>query len=134
MSYFTTKELVPPETYLKLGDTALTLFDKKILITLEFIREQLGKPITVNNWHTGGHFKYRGFRPADCKVGALKSAHKTGEAVDFNVKNMTAEDVRVWLKKNADILPYPIRCESEVSWVHIDTRAKAGHKVYFFNP
>ena len=61
------------------------------------------------------------------------SAHVEGQAVDFSVKGMTAAEVRKWLKQHEDRLPYPIRLEDGVKWVHCDVR-DAGVKVYIFNP
>ena len=34
---------------------------------------------------------------------------------------MTAQQVRDFIVKNQDKLPYPIRLEGGVNWVHIDT-------------
>lgn len=134
MKHFTTQELVPHEAYNLLNEQAIKLIDNRLIETLDFIREALNKPIIVNNWHKGGSFNNRGFRAFNSTVGAEKSAHKEGLAADFDVIGMEAEQVREWLKDNAHILPYPIRVESGVHWVHIDLRAKEGHKVYFFKP
>ena len=61
------------------------------------------------------------------------SAHSQGTAVDFDVKGMTALDVRNWIKVNQVLLPYPIRLEQDVAWVHLDMRndGKKGKVVYF---
>lgn len=132
--HFTIKELVPRKTYEEYGNEAWKLLDKKAVDTIDFIREKLDLPITVNDWAWGGKFQYRGYRPENCPVGADRSAHKDGCAFDFDVKGMTAEEVRQWLEKNKHELPHPIRCEKVVNWVHIDTRAKLDYKLYFFQP
>lgn len=132
--HFTLKELVPIDVYNQYGKEAWKLFDEKLIDTIDFIREKLDKPIIINDWQWGGKNQYRGYRPENCKVGALNSAHKDGMAVDMTVKGMTAEDVRTWLKDNHNDLPWPIRCEKDVNWVHVDTRAKFGIKLYFFKP
>ena len=59
------------------------------------------------------------------------SAHCTANAADFSVEGMTAEEVRNWLVSQK--LPYPIRLEAGVDWVHLDCN-NAGQKIYFFNP
>lgn len=134
---FRLKELVPPDIYDKLGNEAWSLFDDKLIETIDFIRDALGRPITINNWmwnKKDNAMTLRGYRPKDCAIGAVNSAHKTGEAIDFDVQGMKAFEVRTWLKLHADILPHPIRVEDDVNWVHLDVRAKEGHKVYFFKP
>ena len=46
---------------------------------------------------------------------------------------MTADEVRDRLQDMADRLPFPIRLERNVSWVHLDVAAKEGQeKVYLF--
>lgn len=132
--HFNLKELVSREVYDQYGKEAWKLFDQRAIDTIDFIRDELDLPITVNNWSWGGDYQLRGYRPERCHIGAANSAHKQGMAFDFDVKGMTADDVRQWLKDNESKLPYPIRCEAGVNWVHIDTRAKQGHKLYFFNP
>ena len=49
------------------------------------------------------------------------SAHCTGEAYDITVQGMSAEEARQLIIKNKDNLPYPIRLEDGVSWLHVDT-------------
>ena len=45
-----------------------------------------------------------------------------GTAVDFDVQGMSAEEVRKWIERNKVLLPYPIRLEEGVNWVHLDMR------------
>jgi uncharacterized protein YcbK (DUF882 family) len=86
------------------------------------VREFFGKPVTVNNWKWGGSFQYRGYRPPHCMVGAAQSYHKRGMAFDFDVKGLTADVVRGFIKEHQDdpLLHLIMRMESEVSWCHID--------------
>lgn len=134
MTHFIIEELVSKELFkLKTEEELWKLFSPEILESLAFIREKLGKRITVNNWHKGGVFNNRGFRPKNCKIGAKNSAHKEGKAIDFDVEDMTAEEVRDWLIENQDELPYPLRYEKDVSWVHIDTRNNTNEKLYGFS-
>ena len=63
------------------------------------------------------------------------SAHTMGKAVDFDVEGMTADEVRGWLAEHGAYLPYPIRVENDVNWLHMDVfQNKDNVKVYFFNP
>jgi len=132
--HFNIKELVSRKTYEEFGTGAWQLFDPKIIEVIDWIRDQLNAPITVNNWSWGGQFENRGYRDENCTVGKAKSAHKQGMALDFDVKGMTAYEVRQWLFHHADELPHSIRCEEGVNWVHVDTRAIKGKNLYFFKP
>ena len=40
---------------------------------------------------------------------------------DFTVRGLTAEEARNKIIQNAYLLPYPIRMEKNVTWLHIDT-------------
>ena len=93
--HFDLRELVDPSTFENEGENAINFIDSRIPVLLEKIRQLCGnKPMTINTWHVGGKFQYRGFRPQYVKVGAAKSMHKSGKAVDFDVKGMTADEVR----------------------------------------
>lgn len=54
--YFKVQELVPPSIYDQMGDRALILLDDRAVITLDSLREHLGKCI-VNDWCFGGHYE-----------------------------------------------------------------------------
>ena len=126
--YFDTQEVVCKHVYDKFGDSAWAFFDPRLLETLLFIREGIGKPIYVNNWQIGGNLSQRGLRCNVCNLVREKtdlkkvylSAHIFGKGIDFDVKGMTAQQVRDWLEEHKEDLPYKIRVEDCVSWVHID--------------
>lgn len=141
--YFSIKELVDNEVFAKYGEDAWQFFTDDILETLLFIREGIGKPMTINN---GSNFTQRGLRTNQSplvkgKVGIYLSAHILGRAFDFDVAGMDAEEVRSWIFEHKDALPYPVRLEhinsktnKPITWVHIDTiNNRKGQKVYFFN-
>ena len=145
--YFNIHELVSPKVYNKMGSGAWCLFDTDALETLLFIRENLGKSITINNWFWGGKFKQRGFRENTSSIVSKKtekdvvylSGHVIGKAFDFDVKGMEAEEVRDWLKEKASELPCKIRLEHKkngepINWVHLDTKHYPDKpKVYLFD-
>ena len=60
--YFEIQELVDKTVFDKFGQTAWKFIDKDLLACLLIIREKLGKPMTINNWHKGGQFSQRGLR------------------------------------------------------------------------
>ena len=81
----------------------------------------------------------RGLRCNLCPIVANKqslylSAHILGKAGDFTVRGLTAEEARNKIIQNTHLLPYPIRMEKNVTWLHIDTLPQHNivEKVYLF--
>jgi hypothetical protein len=85
--------------------------------------------------------KERGLRCNLCDLSRAKtnkgiiyvSPHFTGQGTDSDVKGMISEEARQWLIKHQDEIPYPIRLEKDVTWLHQDSR-DAGQKVTLVNP
>lgn len=129
-AYFEIHELVDEEVFEKFGEKAWRFFDPRTLETLLILRENLNKPITINNWKWGGSFSQRGLRHNQSdlvrnKTSIYLSAHIRGCAIDLDVKYMTANEVRQWIVDNSDLFPHKIRLERKlrgnyISWVHID--------------
>lgn len=127
--YFALRELVDEPTYKKYGDFAWNFLRTELLETLFVLRDKIIKqPMTINNWMTGGKFSQRGLRhnmSAEIRkyTDAGKqymSAHALGAGVDFDVKGMTAAEVRSLVQAKANLLPHPVRLEDKVNWVHVD--------------
>lgn len=139
--HFDIEELVSPEVFKKYGVKAWMFFDPRLLITIDWIRKELGLPMIINNWVWGGPFTQRGLRENTSRIVAEKteagkiylSGHVLAMAVDFDVEGMEAEDVRQWLVERQYDLPFPIRLETGVSWCHLDVMG-TGVKVYLFKP
>ena len=127
--YFKIEELVDRSTLMTLGEDACwKLFDEKVLILIDKIRKFFGRPMVINNWSTGGRFSQRGFRGKTSATGAPKSAHKNGQALDFDVVGLTAQFVRNSLILNRDKL-FPEMTEIEmtikkvpINWNHVSVR------------
>lgn len=135
--HFDLREFVDKKTYLRSGGGILKTMDKRLVPIMEKIRSLCGdRPITINNWHLGGKFQYRGYRPSDCPVGAVRSMHKFFKAVDFDVEGMTAEQVRGVIRLNkTELMKLGLtRIERGVNWVHIDTKDTGSDDLIEFNP
>jgi hypothetical protein len=138
--YFKIYELVCPHVFAKYAERAWQFFDPRFLITIDVLREKFGVPMMANNWHDNGQFTQRGLRCTQCEMirNAVEknelylSAHLMGRAGDFDVSGMTAGEAREWIVKNANLLPYHVRLEDAVSWLHIDTVDYSDDKVYIF--
>lgn len=128
-------ELVDETTLLTLGDSAWRLFDPYLLSTMDRIRNRYNAPVTVNNWHSGGPYRFRGFRPSNCTEGAPLSAHRRGQAFDFDVQGMTAEKVRADILKNKGDIDFMFinAIEAGTNWIHISTE-NVPNRIKVFNP
>ena len=93
----------------------------RVLKGLDMLREDLG-PVTVNNWYWAGKFQNRGLRTSKYYKGRVSySQHTFGRAFDFDVKGMSAEQVRIHIRANHS--KYGITAiENGVNWVHADWR------------
>lgn len=146
-SYFKIQELVGKRTYNKHKNRAWKFFSTEALEMLLILREGIGKPITINNWHKGGKFSQRGlrsnvqniFRQLTLSLKLYLSGHVLGEAFDLDVKGMSSIEVRNWIQVNSHLFPFKIRLEHkkngvEINWVHIDCiQEEHNPKVYLFN-
>lgn len=126
MKYFNVYEVVDKTTYTKYKDSSIRFLDNRILETLDIIREILGVPMVVNDWYWGGNNQQRGLRTNICQIVKSKgnelylSNHCFGRAIDAVSAKMSAEEMRKKIILNAYKLPYPIRLEAGVSWLHFD--------------
>lgn len=149
IKYFKLQELVPNHIYNLRGEKAWELLDQRALLTLQWLREQLGECV-VNNWHVGGQYSQSGLRThefhqqdgitnmkdAKIKMNDSMSQHKYGRAFDCKFKRYTADQAREWIKENwhKSGLPWAITLEEDVSWLHFDVRTQPENKVYTFKP
>lgn len=146
-NYFCIEEFVSKRVYTKYGESAWKFICPRLLHTVLIIREKLDKPMTINNWKWGGKFSQRGLRSnlgyifysMFKKRRMYLSAHVMGKAIDFDVKGMTATEVRQWLNGIHKELPYKIRLEhlmkgKPISWVHLDMYWESkNNKIRLFN-
>ena len=133
LKHFKIYEFVDKETYELLGEQAWKLFNMDLLLDLDWLRFKLDKKITVNDWYWGGEYQNRGFRTAKSTVGSTTSQHRSGNAVDFTVDGMTAEEVRQFILDNEDTYEDINRMEDDVSWVHIDGKHVV-ERIHLFKP
>ena len=132
--YFSIQELVDEPTYKKYGERAWMFFNPILLRTLDGIREYFGKPIMVNNWESGGTMDSRGLRSPNDNTGSKWGFHYKGNAVDFSVSDMTAEEVRKIIIEHQNEPPFEdiTALEADVSWVHMDFRNIDSNKILVF--
>ena len=134
--FFQVRELVCGHVFSKWGERSWQFLDTAYLHNLLVIRRDiLQLPMTCN--HEGA--EQRGLRCNRCelvkeKKNAYLSSHILGKAGDFSVKGLTAQEARSRIRNMANLLPYPLRMEGGVTWLHIDTLPQFGitQKVYEF--
>lgn len=124
---FNIRELVCPHCYAKFGELSWQFLSTELLYTLYQLRYEIFKqPIIINNWHSGGEYDERGLRCNMCNLVKSKksiylSAHVLGKAIDFNVRELTSEEMNQIIRCNSHKFKYPIRLETNTNgWCHID--------------
>ena len=141
MDYFKAHELVCPHVYRKYGEQALQFADPRLLTWLAWLRKTIGKPVTANTYGNGGQYSQRGYRCNLCSIVKDKtfdndmylSAHTRFQAVDFNVQDMSDEDVRLWIVRHQSEMPINIRMETgTVGWTHVDVANNTGNRIINF--
>jgi hypothetical protein len=112
--FFTPQELLDPESFAKFGADGLRYYRPEILAALDWRREhyptkdpQGRRAMTVNNWATGGPFKFRGLRLPQFKVQGSAdwtpwSGHSWGAAIDDSAVGCTPEEMRAWILEQHD--------------------------------
>lgn len=139
--YFKIEELVSKEVLAHYGESRCWGFlDINLLKALDRLRANLGRAITVNNWFWGGPFSQRGLRAnldPICSSKTIKgswynSQHSMGRGVDFDVKGMSAKEVRAYLVEHQSEYPEITYVEDDVSWVHMDTRNSIYEGLHLF--
>lgn len=132
--YFKVRELVCDHTYNKWGEQSWQFLDTEWLQTLLVLRKDILQTGMICN---NSSMHQRGLRCNMCNLVSTKqrvylSAHVLGKAGDFTVVGMTADEARKKVVERAELLPYPVRMEEGVSWLHIDVLPVSDNKITFF--
>lgn len=122
---FMIQEFVPRDVYQRFGESSIWFIDQRIITLAQHFRDLFG-PLTVNNWHAGGLFDSRGFRPCTDPDGAKFSQHRFGRAVDLVFDDEPAEFIREYIRKNFIHLNQEFGLttieKDTPTWVHVDLR------------
>ena len=139
--YFKITELVCSHVFEKHGERAWIFISTIYLHTLLVLRRDILKVPLVCNTAT---LTQRGLRCNLCDIVKEKteddivylSAHHLGIGGDLSSPEMTAEEMRQKIEEKQDLLPYPVRIELKVNWLHIDCYDDIDNdnKITYFNP
>lgn len=90
---FDVREFVPKSVFDEFGAVFCLRFVNPIMLKYAtWLKAELGKKyacevsIRINDWHYGGSFQNRAFRPPTSTVGKWTSAHKLAMGVDMDFK------------------------------------------------
>lgn len=138
---FEIQEFVPPEIYNKYGEKSSWFISPEIPVIAQELRDSLsqkyaGKKVIVkiNDWHTGGQYKYSGYRPPNIDdeiKGAFLSQHKLGKAMDIKVfvndVKLSSKEVYDFIMANkTKFISLGLTTMEDVnytkSWNHLDCR------------
>jgi len=100
---------------------------EKGLAIAQFLRETTGLPVTINNWSSGGQYKYSGFRPPQCTIGSPTSEHRKLNANDYKIGNWTGSQMQDFVRKHAtQLFVLGVRRMEHISltptWLHLDCK------------
>lgn len=134
--FFSIQDLVCDHAFAKFGEIAWQFLDTEYLHTVLIVRRDIIQAPMICNFK--GHYQ-RGLRCNICQLVKDKteanqiylSAHCNGAGGDYSSPKMTAEQMRQKIKANAYLLPYNIRIEKGVTWLHLDCY-DTGEKVHEF--
>lgn len=139
--HFKLYELVSPLVYHKYKDFAWNFLNEELLQDLDYLREQWGKPLIINNWYRGGSYKESGFRcNMDSIVKAKKdvycSCHLYGRAYDIKPVNISdVSNLYLCVIDNYDKFLTLSRIENidkTPTWVHIDNMINKQYHITIF--
>jgi hypothetical protein len=139
---FRLEELVGPETFERLGDNCWKLFNQNFLLDVDKfvsdLKRDLGvRGVTVNNWLWKGNFKQSGFREQNTSVGAPRSQHKQGNALDMKFNGCTVAQALAYLEINKSRYPFITTVENIAftpTWLHVDGRVTDSTSLRYVNP
>ena len=135
---FSTQEFVPQHIYEIYGDKSIWFIDYDLVKFAQALRDFVMKPITINNWASGGSYQYRGFRPSDCKEGAALSQHRFGRAIDLSVDGMFIAEVAEIVISRREVWWPQITTMENVqytpTWLHVDKRHTGQKELLIVDP
>ena len=136
---FIIQEFVPQSVYEKWGEKSIWFVQPRIILLAQFLREKFGRPVTINDWHNGGSYQERGYRLPDSPTGGYQSQHKFGNAIDFNIYDLTPDEIRHEILANQSVFMSNGLTTLEdaayaPTWVHGDCRNTRMDEILIVKP
>jgi hypothetical protein len=137
---FNLQDFVHPSAFNSMDDKGLSLLHPDLIDSTQKLREHLKVPMIINNWNYGGTFQNRGWRPQNSKVGAAKSLHKKGAAIDFHSPDLKMKDLfvlvwnaRQWIVENTAFRIIE-NFEFTPGWIHLAIGDPTLKEIQVINP
>ncbi len=137
--HFDVREFVPKEIWDKWGVNSIWWVNPKLVELAELIRNHFNASVTINNWHTGGSFNWRGLRTPSCTEGASLSQHRFMNAIDINVGGKNSDEVFDEIFKNqGKFMTIGLTTMEDKSmtkgWTHLDCRNTGKKELLIVKP
>lgn len=122
---FELQEYMPESLWRQMGEKCIWFLDQRLISLVQFIRDDIGNPVFINNWQVGGALNDCGFRLPDSTTGAALSQHKFGRAADLHIQGVNYNSLRKYIQdewpkfKTAGLTT--IEADTD-SWLHVDIR------------
>lgn len=133
--HFAIHELVDKKTFETTPEWKLWVaFDDRLLKAIDYLREEIGVPVTINNWKWKGEAgrQWSGYRPPGTPYYSQYSQHSFGRAVDMLFSGIAAPEMRTKIKDlinqgKMEHIATSFTFEENmkgkpISWVHMDVR------------
>ena len=123
---FIIQEFVPRRVWEVWREKSIWFINPNMILFVQWLKDQTDSTVTVNDWCFGGSYEFSGLRPFDCKIGAIMSQHRFGNAIDIKVKGWTAEGVRNLIRDHWKFLHEKFGLttieKNTPTWIHADFR------------
>jgi hypothetical protein len=137
---FRLEEFVPRLVFNTFRDKGLGQIDEGIIALAQFCRLYFEVPMTINNWHSGGKFQYRGWRPPEYTQGAKYSQHRSGRAFDchFGGGLTVKEAYKKILDEQEAFMEAGLTTLEDImhtpTWLHMDIRTTNSENILIVRP
>lgn len=91
---FKLEEFVNDKTYKEFGLQSIRFIDLKLIDIAQAIRYYIMQPVIINGMIGDVIFDNSGYRDPDCEIGAFRSAHKLGKAIDIKIPSISKQEGR----------------------------------------
>lgn len=153
-------EFICVEVYHSDRENSIRHIDNRLIDIAQWFRSKTGSSVTINNYWSyyleninrenvvelvysnKSIYKERGLRSIKSTTGAKLSAHKTGQAIDIDIKGMTAYSMYMLAKENARKLyelgvrrieHFSLTGGNASGWLHLDTKGANDNKINIIN-
>ena len=143
---FYLSEFIDPETYKQYGKNSVWFIDYKVINIAQLLRDRLNKVLYINTWFIKGvknPYQFSGFRPPSCSIGASKSQHKFGRAIDIRMSasepGYGSEEIYDEIIAHSEYYQdLGLTTIEDLSftptWVHLDVRQTNMNKLFIIKP